>query len=39
VDWMDGNWAAFFILAALLVIPNLIFLGLIRDDINRLEQR
>jgi PAT family beta-lactamase induction signal transducer AmpG len=39
VDWMDGNWAAFFILTALMVIPSLLFLRLIRDDIHRLEKR
>jgi PAT family beta-lactamase induction signal transducer AmpG len=39
VDWMDGNWAAFFILTALMVIPSLLFLRYIRDDIHRLEQR
>jgi PAT family beta-lactamase induction signal transducer AmpG len=39
VDWMDGNWAAFFILTALMVIPSLLFLRLIKDDIHRLEKR
>jgi PAT family beta-lactamase induction signal transducer AmpG len=39
VDWMNGNWAGFFILTALMVIPSLIFLRLIRDHIYRLENR
>ncbi len=39
VDGMDGNWAAFFILTAVMVIPSLIFLWSIRHKINELEQR
>jgi PAT family beta-lactamase induction signal transducer AmpG len=38
VDWMDGNWSAFFILTAVMVIPSLIFLWSIKDHINRLER-
>ena len=37
VDGLDGNWQAFFILTAIMVIPSLIFLYSIRHDINRLE--
>lgn len=39
VDGMDGNWSAFFILTAVMVIPSLVFLWSIRKDISRLEQR
>lgn len=39
VDAMDGNWTAFFILTALMVIPSLLFLWSIRHDIARLEAR
>ena len=36
-DWLDGNWALFFILTALMVIPSLIFLYLIRHRLYELE--
>jgi PAT family beta-lactamase induction signal transducer AmpG len=39
VDWMDGNWAAFFILTAIMVIPSLILLWFIKDHIATLESR
>lgn len=39
VDWMDGNWAGFFVLTAIMVIPSLMFLWSIRDEVNALEQR
>ncbi|MFA3791634.1 MFS transporter [Aliiglaciecola sp. SL4] len=39
VDWMDGNWAFFFILTAIMVIPSLIILWLIKDHIYALERR
>lgn len=39
VDAMDGNWSAFFILTGVMVIPSLIFLWSIKDQVNRLEQR
>lgn len=39
VDWMDGNWQAFFVLTALMVIPSLLFLYAIRDRIHALEAR
>ncbi|NMM41731.1 AmpG family muropeptide MFS transporter [Pseudoalteromonas arctica] len=36
-DWLDGNWSLFFILTALMVIPSLIFLYLIRHKLYELE--
>lgn len=39
VDWLDGNWSAFFILTAVMVIPSLIFLWSIRKHIDRLENQ
>lgn len=36
VDWLDGNWALFFILTALMVIPSLLFLYFIRKPLNKL---
>ncbi|WP_286235018.1 AmpG family muropeptide MFS transporter [Thalassotalea sediminis] len=36
VDWLDGNWALFFVLTALMVIPSLIFLFCIRHPLNAL---
>jgi PAT family beta-lactamase induction signal transducer AmpG len=38
VDWMDGNWSAFFILTAVMVIPSLVFLWTLREHIARLER-
>lgn len=37
VDGLDGNWALFFALTALMVLPSLAFLYYIREDIQRLE--
>lgn len=37
VDWLDGNWAVFFLLTTLMVIPSLLFLWYIRRDVQRLE--
>lgn len=37
VDWLNGNWALFFLLTTLMVIPSLLFLWSIRKDIQRLE--
>ncbi|WP_409424861.1 AmpG family muropeptide MFS transporter [Pseudoalteromonas sp. RW-H-Ap-1] len=37
-DWLLGNWALFFVLTALMVIPSLIFLYLIRHKLYALEQ-
>ncbi|MCO7248688.1 MFS transporter [Pseudoalteromonas sp. Ps84H-4] len=36
-DWLDGNWAMFFVLTALMVIPSLVFLFLIRHKLYALE--
>jgi PAT family beta-lactamase induction signal transducer AmpG len=36
VDWLDGNWAVFFLLTALMVIPSLLFLYSIRKPLTRL---
>lgn len=36
VDWLDGNWALFFVLTALMVIPSLIFLYIIRKPLTAL---
>lgn len=37
VDWLDGNWAIFFALTTLMVIPSLFLLWLIRHKIFALE--
>ncbi|RUO19354.1 MFS transporter [Aliidiomarina iranensis] len=37
VDWLDGNWALFFVLTTLMVIPSLLFLWTIRKPIQKLE--
>ena len=34
VDWLNGNWIIFFIITALMVIPSLLFLFLIRKKLN-----
>ena len=34
VDWLNGDWAIFFIITAIMVIPSLIFLYLISNKIN-----
>jgi len=36
-DWLGGNWAMFFVLTALMVLPSLIFLFLIRHKLYALE--
>ncbi|WP_448569363.1 AmpG family muropeptide MFS transporter [Thalassotalea ganghwensis] len=36
VDWLDGNWALFFVLTSLMVIPSLAFLYSIRTPLTRL---
>ncbi len=33
VDWLGGDWVTFFIITAIMVIPSLIFLYLIKDKI------
>lgn len=37
VDWLDGNWALFFLLTTIMVIPSLLLLWTIRHKIQRLE--
>ncbi len=39
VDYLGGNWSAFFILTAVMVIPSLLFLRTIKQDIIRAEKR
>ena len=34
VDWLNGDWGLFFIFTALMVIPSLIFLYMIKDKLN-----
>ena len=34
VDWLNGDWGIFFVLTAVMVIPSLIFLWLIKDKLN-----
>lgn len=36
VDWLEGNWALFFILTAFMVIPSLLFLYSIRKPLNKM---
>jgi len=36
VDWLDGNWALFFVMTSLMVIPSLMFLYAIRKPLTRL---
>ncbi|XPF94238.1 AmpG family muropeptide MFS transporter [Colwellia sp. RE-S-Sl-9] len=36
VDWLDGNWALFFVLTAVMVIPSLLFLYFIRKPLTAL---
>ncbi|WP_440905180.1 AmpG family muropeptide MFS transporter [Catenovulum sp. SX2] len=36
VDWLDGNWAIFFVITSIMVIPSLLFLYLIKDSINQM---
>ena len=33
VDWLNGDWGIFFLITALMVIPSLIFLYIIKDQI------
>ncbi|MGM0904926.1 MAG: AmpG family muropeptide MFS transporter [Pseudomonadota bacterium] len=39
VDSMQGNWALFFVLTAVMVIPSLVFLWLIRKPLTALEKQ
>ena len=34
VDWLNGDWGIFFIITAIMVIPSLIFLYLIKNKLN-----
>jgi len=38
VDWLNGDWGTFFILTAVMVIPSLIFLYIIKKDIKLSEK-
>ena len=38
VDWLNGDWGIFFIITALMVIPSLIFLYIIKKDIKLSEK-
>ena len=33
VDWLNGDWGIFFIITAVMVIPSLIFLYIIKNEI------
>ncbi len=39
VDWMDGNWPLFFVLTALMVIPSLLFLWSIKEQVDHIENQ
>ncbi|MFT5757141.1 MAG: PAT family beta-lactamase induction signal transducer AmpG [Alteromonadaceae bacterium] len=39
VDWLDGNWALFFVLTAFMVIPSLLFLYAIRKPLTELIEK
>lgn len=39
VDWLDGDWAVFFLLTSLMVIPSLIFLYFIRNRLMAIEAK
>ena len=38
VDWLNGDWGIFFIITAVMVIPSLIFLYMIKNDIKLSEK-
>ena len=38
VDWLNGDWGIFFIITAIMVIPSLIFLYFIKNDIKLSEK-
>ena len=38
VDWLNGNWGLFFIITAIMVIPSLVCLYIIKDKITFSEQ-
>ena len=33
VDWLNGDWGIFFVITAIMVIPSLIFLYMIRNKL------
>ncbi|MEW6990800.1 MFS transporter permease [Colwelliaceae bacterium 6441] len=39
VDWLDGNWALFFVFTSLMVIPSLLFLYSIRKPLTALIEK
>jgi PAT family beta-lactamase induction signal transducer AmpG len=39
VDWLDGNWALFFVLTSVMVIPSLVFLYAIRKPLTALIEK
>ena len=39
VDWLDGNWALFFVFTSLMVIPSLLFLYAIRKPLTLLIEK
>ena len=39
VDWLDGNWALFFVLTSFMVIPSLLFLYSIRKPLTLLIEK
>ena len=38
VDWLNGNWGIFFVITAVMVIPSLIFLYMIKNNIKLSEK-
>ena len=38
VDWLNGDWGIFFVITAIMVIPSLIFLYMIKKDIKLSEK-
>tara|TARA_B100000700_G_scaffold340_1_gene479 strand:- start:699 stop:2075 length:1377 start_codon:yes stop_codon:yes gene_type:complete len=38
VDWLNGDWGIFFVITAIMVIPSLIFLYMIKNDIKLSEK-
>ena len=38
VDWLNGDWGIFFVITAVMVIPSLIFLYMIKNDIKLSEK-
>ena len=39
VDWTGGNWALFFVITALMVIPGLVLLMIIRKPLERISNQ